>query len=169
MRSFPPVGCEVGIGAAFVVRLSLYDDVHVVFGFSSPQPLIHPSIRPSVHPSSHAIHPSIRPFPEPLRQSLPTPLQAWQRPTEGDGAVPHSAILFTTSTKDDRVHPAHARKMVHRLLGDPASATNCFYYENIEGGHSGAADNKQRAFMKTLEYMFLWDHLAGGHPNKALL
>ena len=51
-------------------------------------------------------------------------------------------ILFTTSTRDDRVHPAHARKMVARLLSAGASQT--LYYENIEGGHGGAADNKQR-------------------------
>jgi len=30
-----------------------------------------------------------------------------------------------------------------------------FYYENIEGGHGGAADNKQQAYMKTLEFAFL--------------
>lgn len=61
-------------------------------------------------------------------------------------------ILFTTSTRDDRVHPGHARKMVRKLveLGLPA-----YYYENIEGGHGGAADNKQRAFMSVLAYSFL--------------
>ena len=70
-------------------------------------------------------------------------------------------VLFTTSTKDDRVHPGHARKMVAKLQDqcDKTSADNVWYYENIEGGHSGAADNKQRAFMKTLEYQFLWDTL----------
>jgi len=62
-------------------------------------------------------------------------------------------ILYTTSTRDDRVHPAHARKMVKRMLdmGIPGA----YYYENIEGGHGGAADNKQRAFMATLAYSFL--------------
>ena len=72
-----------------------------------------------------------------------------------------SGLLFTTSTKDDRVHPGHARKMVAKLQDqcDKTSADNVWYYENIEGGHSGAADNKQRAFMKTLEYQFLWDTL----------
>ena len=70
-------------------------------------------------------------------------------------------ILFTTSTKDDRVHPAHARKMVAKLrdISSKETAENVWYYENIEGGHAGAADNKQRAFMKTLEYQFLWDTL----------
>merc|ERR1712224_414458 len=68
-------------------------------------------------------------------------------------------VLFTTSTRDDRVHPGHARKMVAKLreISDKITAQNVWYYENIEGGHAGAADNKQRAFMKTLEYQFLWD------------
>ena len=70
-------------------------------------------------------------------------------------------VLFTTSTKDDRVHPGHARKMVAKLrdVGSADTKQNVYYYENIEGGHAGAADNKQRAFMKTLEYRFLWDTL----------
>jgi prolyl oligopeptidase len=60
--------------------------------------------------------------------------------------------LFTTSTRDDRVHPGHARKMVARMKDHGHSV---LYYENIEGGHGGAADNKQAAFMSALAYMFL--------------
>eukprot|EP00808_Paulinella_micropora_P021323 g21249.t1 len=65
----------------------------------------------------------------------------------------YPAVLFTTSTRDDRVHPAHARKMVARLKykGHP----NILYWENMEGGHAGAADNKQRAYMNALSWMFL--------------
>jgi prolyl oligopeptidase len=33
------------------------------------------------------------------------------------------------------------------------------FYENIEGGHAGAADNEQRALMVTLMYAFLWKTL----------
>ena len=69
-------------------------------------------------------------------------------------------ILFTTSTRDDRVHPGHARKMVKKLLDVGQTAT--YYYENIEGGHGGAADNKQRAFMSTLAYDFFEQTLADG-------
>ena len=36
------------------------------------------------------------------------------------------------------------------------------YYENIEGGHGGAADNKQRAYMSALAYTFLWNELTKG-------
>lgn len=66
-------------------------------------------------------------------------------------------ILIMTSLRDDRVHPAHARKMVAKLkdLGAP----NVYYYENIEGGHGGAADNKQYAYMKTLMHLFLESHI----------
>jgi prolyl oligopeptidase len=62
-------------------------------------------------------------------------------------------ILITTSTRDDRVHPGHARKMTAALeeAGHPVS-----YYENIEGGHGGAADNSQAAFRAALIYRYLW-------------
>ena len=57
-------------------------------------------------------------------------------------------------------------KMVAKLrdISDKNTAQNVWYYENIEGGHAGAADNKQRAFMKTLEYQFLWDTLKPEGP-----
>jgi len=67
-------------------------------------------------------------------------------------------VLFTTSTMDDRVHPAHARKMVRRLLDlvPRELAPEVLYWENTEGGHGGAADNRQRAYMWALTYEFLW-------------
>ncbi len=67
-------------------------------------------------------------------------------------------VLLVTSTRDDRVHPGHARKMAARMLeqGHPL-----LYWENIEGGHGGAADNSQRATMQALEYTFLWQQLGG--------
>jgi prolyl oligopeptidase len=67
-------------------------------------------------------------------------------------------VLFTTSTRDDRVHPAHARKMAARMLQQGHSV---LYYENIEGGHGGAADNGQMADMLALEFSFLWQQLGG--------
>jgi len=65
-------------------------------------------------------------------------------------------VLITTSTRDDRVHPGHARKMTAALedLGHPVQ-----YYENIEGGHAGAADNAQTAFKSALIYEYLWSML----------
>jgi prolyl oligopeptidase len=67
-------------------------------------------------------------------------------------------ILFTTSTRDDRVHPGHARKMMAKMEEQGHSV---LYYENIEGGHGGAANNKQSAFMQAIAYSFLYKQLFG--------
>jgi prolyl oligopeptidase len=67
-------------------------------------------------------------------------------------------VLMTTSTRDDRVHPGHARKMTAALQ---AAGHRVWYYENIEGGHAGAADNEQVAFKSALSYSFLWRMLGG--------
>jgi len=66
-------------------------------------------------------------------------------------------VLFTTSTRDDRVHPGHARKMVRSLQEEAGKelAPVVYYWENVEGGHGGAADNKQKAHMWALTYSFL--------------
>jgi prolyl oligopeptidase len=71
----------------------------------------------------------------------------------------YPTVLFTTSTRDDRVHPGHARKMMAKMkeFNHPA-----LYYENIEGGHGGAANNKQSAYMQTIAYTFLKQQLMGG-------
>lgn len=65
-------------------------------------------------------------------------------------------VLFITSTRDDRVHPGHARKMVALLR---ETSHDVSYYENIEGGHGAAADNEQRAFKWALMLEFLWQKL----------
>ena len=72
--------------------------------------------------------------------------------------VEYPEVFFTTSTKDDRVHPAHARKMVAKMRD---MGHKIFYYENIEGGHAGAANNKQRAYMAALSYAYLYKKLMG--------
>jgi len=60
--------------------------------------------------------------------------------------------LFVTSTKDDRVHPGHARKFAAQMetLGLPF-----LYYENIDGGHAAAANLRERARRHALEYTYL--------------
>ena len=73
-----------------------------------------------------------------------------------DAAKQYPPILFTTSTRDDRVHPGHARKMAARLLELGKDVT---YFENIEGGHGGSTNNEQAAFMDAIGYVFLWDRL----------
>ena len=69
----------------------------------------------------------------------------------------YPTVFFTTSTRDDRVHPGHARKMAARMI---EQGHDVLYYENIEGGHGGAADNEQRADVQALQFAFLWQKLA---------
>ena len=73
-----------------------------------------------------------------------------------DAAKTYPPILFTTSTRDDRVHPGHARKMAAKLIELGKDVT---YYENIEGGHGGSTNNQQAAFMDAIGYVFLWERL----------
>jgi prolyl oligopeptidase len=71
--------------------------------------------------------------------------------------VKYPPTLYMTSTRDDRVHPGHARKMM-ALMAEKGQ--DALYYENIEGGHGGAANNKQAAHMNALAYTFLWQKLS---------
>ncbi len=75
-----------------------------------------------------------------------------------DPSRKYPPTLFMTSTRDDRVHPAHARKMYAKML---AAGKDVRYYENVEGGHGGAANNAQVAHMNALAYAFLWQQLGG--------
>lgn len=63
-------------------------------------------------------------------------------------------LFVTTSTRDDRVHPGHARKFVKRLQ-DLGHGATTVYWENLEGGHGGAADAPQQAYMRCLMFGFL--------------
>jgi prolyl oligopeptidase len=64
--------------------------------------------------------------------------------------------LFTTSTRDDRVHPGHARRMAAKMQ---AQGHSVLFYENVEGGHGLASTSQQAAFMEALAYTFLWREL----------
>ena len=70
--------------------------------------------------------------------------------------VRYPPILLATSTRDDRVHPGHARKMAALLEHQEHDVT---YWENIEGGHGMAADATQQATMWALAYTFLYENL----------
>jgi len=65
-------------------------------------------------------------------------------------------VFIYTSTKDDRVHPGHARKYGARLaeLGVPF-----LYYENIDGGHQATANLQELARRRTLEFTYLAQRL----------
>jgi prolyl oligopeptidase len=65
-------------------------------------------------------------------------------------------IFFFTSTRDDRVHPGHARKMAAKMK---SAGYQVDYYENIEGGHKGSATSEQMAKRVALSFTHLWKHL----------
>jgi len=73
-----------------------------------------------------------------------------------DPAKTYPPTLFMTSTRDDRVHPGHARKMMAKMLD---AGKDVRYFENVEGGHGGAANNAQTAHMNALAFTFLWQQL----------
>lgn len=75
-----------------------------------------------------------------------------------DAQRDYPPAIFMTSTRDDRVHPGHARKMAAKML---EAGKDVRYYENIEGGHGGSANNAQAAHMSALAFCFLWNELAG--------
>ena len=69
-----------------------------------------------------------------------------------DKSKKYPKVLFTTTTRDDRVHPGHARKMSAKMTG---MGIDNFYFENTEGGHGAGVTNEQRAFMTAIEYTYL--------------
>jgi prolyl oligopeptidase len=75
--------------------------------------------------------------------------------------VEYPKVLFTTTTRDDRVHPGHARKMAALMesMGYPL-----YYFENTEGGHGAGVTSEQRAKMMALTYAYLWERL-GRRPT----
>ena len=68
-------------------------------------------------------------------------------------------VFFVTSTKDDRVHPGHARKMAKRMED---YGHDFLYYENIDGGHSAAANLKETAKRLALQHTYLFQKLSDG-------
>ncbi|OFZ17314.1 MAG: hypothetical protein A2X86_02350 [Bdellovibrionales bacterium GWA2_49_15] len=70
--------------------------------------------------------------------------------------VKYPRIFFYTSTRDDRVHPGHARKMVARM---EEQGHDVLYYENIEGGHGGSADLDQLIRRIAMDFTYLFMQL----------
>jgi prolyl oligopeptidase len=86
---------------------------------------------------------------KPEERALIEKWSPYQNLTKG---VKYPTPFFVTSTKDDRVHPGHARKMAAKMDG---YGMPFYYYENIEGGHSAAANLKQRAEQTALSFVYL--------------
>ncbi|MDX1632815.1 MAG: prolyl oligopeptidase family serine peptidase, partial [Thermoanaerobaculia bacterium] len=78
---------------------------------------------------------------------------------EADQGYP--PVFFYTSTRDDRVHPGHARKMAARM---EEMGYEVWYYENTEGGHGGSVTNEQLAYRVALAYTHLWTELGSSGP-----
>ncbi|UWX97505.1 prolyl oligopeptidase family serine peptidase [Arthrobacter zhaoxinii] len=74
--------------------------------------------------------------------------------------VSYPPTLIWTATSDDRVGPVQARKMAARMKA--MGAEKVWFHEALEGGHAGAADNRQSARMHAMSYEFLWEALTGG-------
>jgi prolyl oligopeptidase len=74
-----------------------------------------------------------------------------------DAARDYPPTLIWTTTRDDRVHPGHARKMAARML---EAGKDVWYFENVEGGHGAGSTNAQTAHVWALQYTFLRRHLS---------
>jgi len=72
--------------------------------------------------------------------------------------VKYPAMLITTSTRDDRVHPGHARKMAARLQ---EFGNNTTYFEYTEGGHGAGTTPAQSAYTWAFIYTFFNQTLMG--------
>lgn len=68
----------------------------------------------------------------------------------------YPGVLFLTSTRDDRVHPGHARKMVAKM---EAMGDKVYLFENTEGGHAASYTPEQNAKLVAMLYSFFLDKL----------
>ncbi len=83
-------------------------------------------------------------------------IKKWSPYHNLDPKKDYPEVFFYTSTRDDRVHPGHARKMVAKMTD---MGKKVFYYENTEGGHAAGANLNQQAYMWALSYAYLWKML----------
>jgi len=60
-------------------------------------------------------------------------------------------FIFTT-TRDDRVHPGHARKMAAKMMDQ---GHEVLYFENVEGGHGAGVTQEQQAESIALAFAYL--------------
>jgi prolyl oligopeptidase len=80
-------------------------------------------------------------------------MKLWSPYQNLDPKAEYPKVFFWTNTRDDRVHPGHARKMVARMTD---MRKPVYYYENTEGGHGSGANLNQRAYTDALNYAYLW-------------
>ena len=80
-------------------------------------------------------------------------IKLWSPYQNLDPKADYPEVFFWTNTRDDRVHPAHARKMVAKMTD---MGKKVYYFENTEGGHGGGANLNERAYTDALSYAYLW-------------
>jgi len=80
-------------------------------------------------------------------------MKLWSPYQNLDPKADYPEVFFWTNTRDDRVHPAHARKMVAKMTD---MGHKVYYYENTEGGHAAGANLNQRAYTNALNHAYLW-------------
>jgi len=80
-------------------------------------------------------------------------IKTWSPYHNLDPEKDYPEVFFYTSTRDDRVHPGHARKMVAKMTDMDKKV---YYYENTEGGHAAGANLNQRAYSWALSWAYLW-------------
>jgi len=85
-------------------------------------------------------------------------MRKWSPYQNLQAGVAYPPVFYYTSTKDDRVHPAHARKAAAKLK---SFGRDYFYYENMEGGHGGTSNQGQLAYRIALEYTYFARQLMG--------
>lgn len=78
----------------------------------------------------------------------------YQKLAPGRGYPP---IFIYSSTRDDRVHPGHARKVAARMFS--MGYHDVWYFENTEGGHHASSTHEQLAYRLAVAYTLLWEHL----------
>jgi prolyl oligopeptidase len=83
-------------------------------------------------------------------------MQKWSPYQNVRKDVKYPTPFYWTNTRDDRVHPGHARKMVAKL---EATGHPVYYFENVEGGHGSGSVNAERAYVSALQYAYLWKML----------
>jgi len=83
-------------------------------------------------------------------------IKTWSPYHNLDAGADYPRVFFFTNTRDDRVHPGHARKMVAKMS---AMDKQVYYYENTEGGHASGSNNDQKAYTWALAFSYLWKML----------
>jgi prolyl oligopeptidase len=79
-------------------------------------------------------------------------IRAWSPYHNVRAGTRYPPVLITTTTRDDRVHPGHARKMAALL---ESLGHDVHYFENTEGGHGTGVTNEQRATISALTWTWL--------------